>query len=75
MNEEELRSAEFAGEEVVRGATSNMPAEENKTCEHNFETNKTVLKKKTLFGYEEMLTAVIFCKKCGRLGGSSRIKF
>ena len=73
--EKELISAKLAGEEVVKDASVNMPAEENETCEHIFEIYKTVLKKKTLFGYEEMLSAIIFCNKCGRLGGSSRIKF
>lgn len=59
-----------------------QPAEKElpkNNCDHAFEAKETILKKKTLFTamYEstsEIIAGAIFCKKCGHLSASYRIK-
>ena len=67
-----------AGEEEVKDAISDVSgeaSEEQKKCEHEFLAQKDILHKKNLFGSEEMITCIVFCRKCGKLTGSSRIRF
>jgi len=63
-----------AGSEHIEGADNNenLP---DKMCVHEFSLEKTILHKESFYGKEELLTSIVFCKKCGRLGGSSLIKF
>lgn len=75
MSEKDNTPANLAGAEIVKGADDNMPEEEKPTCIHMFIIEKIILKRSNLFTEEELLAAIIYCKNCGRLGGSSRIKF
>ena len=65
----------LAGAEEIKDDTVNMP-EQMGVCIHTFQTEKTILTRNRLFNQrEELLAVIVYCKKCGRLGSSSRIKF
>ncbi len=70
----ELQKPVVAGQQEVEGASVDMPDIEKDRCNHAFVLEKNILHNKSIFRTSEVLTCVIYCKLCGRLGGSSRIK-
>jgi hypothetical protein len=67
-----------AGAEFIKDADAQTPEEEKTTiiCLHEYSSGRVILHKRGLWGRDtEMLAMVVYCKKCGRLAGSSRIKF
>lgn len=73
--EKPLIEPSLAGAVEQEGATINMP-EGKSECTHSFQTEMKTLTKLGWFGAkEELLATIVFCKKCGRLGSSSRITF
>mgnify|MGYP001613082629 CR=1 FL=1 len=75
MNKDIKTQPTLAGAEIVPGADCNMPPEKKQVCQHEFVLEKTILKQEGIWRKSELLATIVFCKKCGRLGGSSRIKF
>ena len=64
----------LAGSELLPEATNNnLSNKDAETCAHAFVIEKNLLRKKTFYTESEILACVVYCKNCGRLGGSSRI--